>query len=292
MSDLLREPVEYAVAVEHYLTAARLGDDSRRVYRIALATWAWALADRPAPTGDGRRRAAPPVLPLALLDDPGASERLRTHLAGRAAAGRTANRELSALRGAVGWWRARGWLRTDPTVGLLPRPLPGERHAEALTAAQVAAVLALPAPLRDQVCWHLVHESGAAIERVLALDVDQIDVSGRRGRGRAAGLRWGAGTARLLPLLLVSRAGGPLLLTDRRAARSVPAADRCPLTGRGRLSYRRAAEIFTAATRELDPAGRGWTLRRLRPARAAGAAGAAGAVRVAGAGTRTAGPAG
>jgi integrase/recombinase XerD len=68
----------------------------------------------------------------------------------------------------------------------------------------------------------------------------------------------------LLPLLLVSRAGGPLLLTDRRAPAGVPAADRCPLTGRGRLSYRRAAELFTAATRELDPAGRGWTLRQLR----------------------------
>jgi integrase/recombinase XerD len=32
------------------------------------------------------------------------------------------------------------------------------------------------------------------------------------------------------------------------------------------MSYRRAAEIFTAATRPLDPAGRGWTLRQLRRA--------------------------
>jgi len=29
------------------------------------------------------------------------------------------------------------------------------------------------------------------------------------------------------------------------------------------MSYRRAAEIFTAATRPLDPAGRGWTLQQL-----------------------------
>jgi integrase/recombinase XerD len=43
------------------------------------------------------------------------------------------------------------------------------------------------------------------------------------------------------------------------------------VTGRGRLSYRRAAEIFTTATVPLDPAGRGWTLHQLRhaaPARA------------------------
>ncbi|MDH6119629.1 hypothetical protein [Kitasatospora sp. GAS204B] len=275
MSDLLREPVEYAVAVERYLTAAPLSAGSRRIYRIALVTWAWALADRPAPGGAGRRRAVPPVLPLAVLDQPHAADRLRAHLVEGGAARRTADRELSALRGAVRWWRAQGWLRTDPTAGLVPVVAPGA-GPEPLTVAQVAAVLALPAPLRDQVCWHLVHESGAAIERVLALDVDDIDVSGRRGRGRAADLRWGPGAARLLPLLLVSRAGGPLLLTDRRVPGSVPAADRCPLTGRGRLSYRRAAELFTAATRELDPAGRGWTLRQLRPA---------------GAGTPTAGPA-
>jgi len=44
-------------------------------------------------------------------------------------------------------------------------------------------------------------------------------------------------------------------------------ADTCPLTGRARMSYRRAAEIFTAATRPLDPAGRGWSLQQLRCAR-------------------------
>jgi len=37
------------------------------------------------------------------------------------------------------------------------------------------------------------------------------------------------------------------------------------LTGRARLSYRRAAEIFTEVTRPFDPAGRGWTLSQLRP---------------------------
>lgn len=32
------------------------------------------------------------------------------------------------------------------------------------------------------------------------------------------------------------------------------------------MSYRRAAEIFRAVTRPLDPAGRGWTLSQLRQA--------------------------
>ena len=44
-------------------------------------------------------------------------------------------------------------------------------------------------------------------------------------------------------------------------------ADLCPVTGRARLSYRRAAEIFEEATRPLaDPLHRaqGWTLHQLR----------------------------
>jgi integrase/recombinase XerD len=32
------------------------------------------------------------------------------------------------------------------------------------------------------------------------------------------------------------------------------------------MSYRRAAEIFTALTGPLDPAGRGWTLHQLSAA--------------------------
>jgi integrase/recombinase XerD len=33
------------------------------------------------------------------------------------------------------------------------------------------------------------------------------------------------------------------------------------------MSYRRAAELFTALTRPLDPAGHGWTLHQLSAAR-------------------------
>jgi len=47
------------------------------------------------------------------------------------------------------------------------------------------------------------------------------------------------------------------------AIRCCSTADVCPVTGRARLSYRRAAEIFSAATRPLDPAGHGWTPHQL-----------------------------
>jgi WhiB family transcriptional regulator, redox-sensing transcriptional regulator len=58
-------PVEYAVAVDRYLSQAALGGASRRVYRISLAGWAWPLAGKPIPGGRARRRAVPPVVPLA-----------------------------------------------------------------------------------------------------------------------------------------------------------------------------------------------------------------------------------
>jgi integrase/recombinase XerD len=41
------------------------------------------------------------------------------------------------------------------------------------------------------------------------------------------------------------------------------------VTGQARVSYRRAAELFTTLTRPLDPEGRGWTLHQLSAARGA-----------------------
>ncbi|WP_327073631.1 hypothetical protein OG196_19600 [Kitasatospora purpeofusca] len=257
-------PVEYAVAVERYLAAAGLGDGSRRVYRIALDTWAWALADRPVPAGPARRRARPPVLPLALLDHPSAADRLRTAVDRRRTGTdpRTLNRELSTLRAALAWWRARGWIGTDPADGLRPLPLPSPAPGTGpLTPDELRALFALRVPLREQLLWRLLHESGAPVETVLALDVDDLDLPHRRTHPSAPPLTWQAGTARLLPLHLAGRTAGPLLLTDRRAPAATPAADRCPHTHRARLSYRRAAELFTTHAPDR-------TLRQLRPPRA------------------------
>lgn len=249
----MSQPVEYAVAVDRFLAAAGLGEGSRRVYRIALTTWAWAVVDRTPPAGRGRRGAAAPAVPLALLDAPGTRARLREAFAVRSAAvgARTANRELSILAAAVNWWQAQGWLAGDPGAGLRRIPPAAARAAASrLDAVQARAVLGLPAPLREKALWHLLYECGGTIERVLALDVDDLDLPGRRTRERgSAPLRWGDGSAGLLPLLVLGRVRGPLFATAR-----------------GRLSYRRAAEVFTAATRPLDPGGRGWTLRQLAAA--------------------------
>lgn len=103
--------------------------------------------------------------------------------------------------------------------------------------------------------------------------IEDLDLEFRCGRVRSKGgaieyVHWATGTARLLPRVLRGRTSGPLFLADRRAPTSGPrapaAADICPVTGRGRLSYPRAEYLFKQATAALDPHGIGWTLHQLR----------------------------
>lgn len=264
-------PVEYAVAVDRYLTEAELGPASRRVYRISLASWAWPLVGRQAPAGRGRRRARPPIVPLVLLDDSQASRRLADAVVHRIrqAEPRTVNRELSALRSAIGWWQRQQWITADPTAAL-GRVAGRPPAAPPLTPPQFDALFRAPAGLREQAFWHLLADSGASAEAGLALDASMIDLPGRRTRpaglpaGAPGSLGWSPVTSDLLGWLLAGRQHGPVFLTDRRAPSGAGAADVCPLSGRARISYRRAAEIFTEHTRGLDPGGRGWMLHQLR----------------------------
>jgi hypothetical protein len=86
-------------------------------------------------------------------------------------------------------------------------------------------------------------------------------------------VHWQTGAALLLPRLPAGRRRGPVFLASRKPARAVATADLCPVTGRPRLSYRRAAELFEQSTRRLaHPEAtsaelaslRGWTLHQLR----------------------------
>ena len=271
-------PVEYAVAVDQYLEHASLRAASRRVYRISLAGWAWPLVGRPVPAGSERRTAAPPVVPLALLDDPGTPDMLAAALTSRAAAAdaRTVNRELSALRSAAGWWREEGWISADPVAGLR------HQHPAALgpplSSEQAAQVLGLAVSLREHAFWRLLHDSGVPAAGVLALNADHLDLSRHRTRPGPGGqpgprrqdgpgIEWAEATSQVLRWLLAGRTWGPVFLTDRRAPAGTPPADLCRVTRKGRMSYRRAAEVFTALTRPLDPAGHGWTLHQLSASR-------------------------
>ena len=272
-------PVEYAVAVDRFLASASLSLASRRVYRISLTSWTWPLVGREMPRGASRRGAIPPVVPLALLDRAEAAAQLSAAAADRAIAAdiRTVNRELSALRSAVGWWLERGWIAVDPTAGI--RHLAGPAAPlPALTGDQVRELFGLTASLREHAFWRVLYDTAGHAGDILGLDAGQLDPRGHRALARLPGAPgswacWQPGTSQLLGWLLAGRRFGPVFLTDRRAPAGAPPADICPVTGRARMSYRRAAEIFTTVTRPLDPAGRGWTLQQLRRARLAAAAG-------------------
>ena len=253
-------PVEYAVAVDRYLLAARLGPGSRRVYRISLAGWAWPLVGKVRPPGRARRGAPPPVLPLALLDDARTRPRLAAALADRAgrADPRTISRELSVLRSAVGWWQDQQWIATDPTAWLRPpgtappRPSTPEPLAQGhVPREQVTRVLRGPGSLREKALWQLLHDSGGPAQAVLRLNADHLDLGRGRARDRVLGpagppgeLYFGDHASDLLRWLLAGRRAGPVFLTERHAPAGTPPADVCPVSGRARLSYRRAAEIF------------------------------------------------
>jgi integrase/recombinase XerD len=269
----LPAPVEYAAAVERYLGQAGLAPASRRVYRISLAAWAWPLVGLRAPRGDARRGAVPPVVPLALLDDPAAGPRLAGAVTDRAdsADARTVNRELSALRSAVGWWQDQRWIRADPTVGLRHLATP-TTALPPLTPGQVTSLFRATPSLREHVFWRILYDTAAPAGDVLALDIGHLDLARDRahsgpGPWPVTWLQWREGTTQLLRWLLAGRPAGPVFVTGRRAPAGSDPAHTCPVTGRARMSYRRAAEIFTAATSPLDPAGRGWTLHQLCLAR-------------------------
>ena len=168
---------------------------------------------------------------------------------GSDAAARTWNRHVAAIRSFSTWASASalatGLTRREELPGA-PQPL----NVEALwSRADV--------PLREQTLWRLLHESGARVGAVLALNVEDLDLDDRRARSGAGWVNWRSGTARLLPELLGGRRRGPVFLTDRRVGAAAAVGDVCPETGRGRLSYERAEYLFKQAT--------GATLRRLKP---------------------------
>lgn len=207
--------------------------------------------------------------PLAVLDTEDGVDRVVAWFTTRwgTAAASTANVRLDALRSAAAWWRDQGWLAGEPTRRIRRRGRPQDR-ARAVPRDELERFLAADKhPLRDRLLWRLLYESAARAEEVLALDVADLDRPNRRAKVRRKGgandvITWRTGVARLLPRYLEGRENGPLILTDRRARVELSAADVDPDSGRARLSYRRAAELFETATTG-QPSGP-WTLHQLR----------------------------
>jgi len=136
----------YAHAVEAFLIAHdRAGAWSAGTavkYRQSLTILGTRLAE--GPTGAS----------IAALDTPDGAAALEVAFTTAFAtlAPATRARHLAALRSALGWWRARGWLVTDPTAGWA-RPKIARDHSRALTPDQIAALWRLDVGLREKTLW-------------------------------------------------------------------------------------------------------------------------------------------
>ncbi len=238
-----------ASAVAAFLAEHDLSRSSQRVYTSALY---------------GLRDGLGADVRLTTLDQPQAAEQLavwfRTRYAEAAPATRV--RHLAILRSACAFWRQHAWIATDTTAGLERPRVPLDR-TRALTRETIAALWRRDdIALRERVFWRLLYETAARANEILSLDIEDLDLANKRARVRSKGgatewVFWQTGAALMLPRLLAGRSSGPVFLADRQPTRAVPSVDRCPVTGRARLSYRRAAEVFSKANPDL-------TLHQLR----------------------------
>ena len=180
----------------------------------------------------------------------------------------TWNRNLDAIRSAQRYWQDQGWMNaTDLTSALRRRQRAADR-SRALSRADVERLLTREdISIRERTLWRLLYETAARSAEVLRLDVGDLDLPNRKAKVRRKGgaidiIVWQTGTARLLPRLLKGRKAGPVFLTDRRSRVELPPGDIDTASGKARLSYRRAAEIFEEAT--AGEQGGPWTLHQLR----------------------------
>jgi integrase len=163
------------------------------------------------------------------------------------------NVAFDALRSACRYWRDQGWITGDP-VTLLRRRGRASDRSRALSRAEVETLLTREdIPLREKTLWRLSYESAARSAEVLRHDVGDLDLANRKAKVRRKGgavdvTVWQTGAARLLPKLLKGRKSGPVFLTDRRARVELPPGDIDPGSGRARLSYRQAQDLFKTAS--------------------------------------------
>jgi integrase len=200
--------------------------------------------------------------PLASLTADQLTATVASAWGGRAPA--TWNRHVATVRSFVGFCRRRRWLAEDLTVDLERRPEPADR-TKVIPLAELERLWRRDdVGMREKALWRLLYETAARASEALSINVEDLELDNKRVRVRSKGgdtdwLHFQTGSARLLPRLIAGRTRGPLFLTDRApvSARAPATVDRCPETGRARLSYRRAEALFCEASG-------GWTLHQLR----------------------------
>lgn len=240
-----KKAITLRTAVDAFVSQPDLAPTTERSYRQTLAVVVDALG---------------PGLPIGELE----ASRVHAVLEQRwdRAAPATWNRQVATVRSFLAYCRRRSWV-ADATFEAKRRREHDDR-TRSIPAVELERLWRRQdVALRDKALWRLLYESAARATEVLSLNVEDVDIANKRARVRSKGgaiefIHFQTGSARLLPRLIVGRSAGPLFLADRRTApaRAPATVDVDAETGRARLSYRRAEEIFAAAT--------GWTLHQLR----------------------------
>ena len=236
-------------AVDAFLGVARPGTTAR-TYAGTLERLAARL---------GRNRPLAGVADDELND---AADELWGHLAPR-----TWNRHVATVRSFLLWCRDHGWPAGGLYLNADRRPVPGD-DSKAIPLPQLERLWNdRKIPLRERALWRLLYDCASRADAALGLDVPDLDLTNRQARARVKGghihlLHCQTGAARLLRNLTAGRDSGPVFLTERRAAshRVTAAADLDPESGRARLSYEMAEQLFK------EHSG-GATLHRLRHSR-------------------------
>ncbi|MED7931103.1 site-specific integrase [Nonomuraea sp. LP-02] len=138
--------------------------------------------------------------------------------------------------------------------------------------------------LREKTLYRLLFETAARAEEILALNIEDLDLTARQARVKVKGARgktrrrgqaredfvletvyWDAGAARLLPRLLKGRTQGPVFVTHRHPGpgKAIGPRDVCPDTGLARQSYGQARALLDQHT-ALNGPGTGWDLHEFR----------------------------
>jgi integrase len=241
----LEQPVPLAGATASFLAQRDLRSRSITVYGQTLARLAGY---------------AGPDTPLAQLGPADLQAFMDTWYAGAAAA--TWNLNLAALRSFYRYALRQHLVAGDPSAAIERRRLRRDPDRRVIPARQLESLWhRADLAVRYKTLWRLLYDTAARADEILGLDIGDLDlrdktatVTGKGGITRQ--VNWYTHTARLLPRTNGGRTRGPLFLTNRRPGRPTATLDLDPATGRARLSYRRAAECFTATT--------GWTLHQLR----------------------------
>ncbi|MGW7817885.1 tyrosine-type recombinase/integrase [Streptomyces puniciscabiei] len=197
----------------------------------------------------------------------------------------TWNARRAAVLSWLGWCAERGY--DGPAVpAWVKRVPPPDSETPARSKMAIDRLIARrDVHLREKTLWRMLYETVARSEEILGVNIEELDLAGRRTAVKAKGAQprtrrrgapreefvletvyWDAGTARLLPRLIKGRTRGPVFVTHRKPGPGKVLAPRdvCPDTGLVRLSYGQARALLDTHTAVGGVPGTGWDLHEYR----------------------------